>query len=462
MALTPRDQRDVAWHSLQGLKKYNNGFGGTLTEAIKENGLDFEVHTYPLQANVKGKFVRPEGYHVIVRPETETVSQAIYGICGSQWKPVQNLMIAELLEPIMSQFTIDAIGSVNDGADLIIALKSADFEINGEQLTENLILRDSKKPGVSLQFKLFNTRLFCTNQLPSIGKAASFTSPIVHGNGASDQLKFQADILPLLAKARTKARASFVQMGQKKLTSEEIEKALAYIYPNQKLPGRARTLHTLVSAEVDLESLNQERVGELDNIFRNYQSAQERVLEQRKEAQLLMEEFNDLHSGLANTSWALFNAVSERADHSQGRADEMVAWSSLFGLRAAEKDRAFNAALGLVDASALADAIEYTPTARPRRARTGRPARVLTPEEEVRAQAAAEKRAERLARRQVSGMTPQQEREAKQVARDAKVAARLAKAQADVDKLVARAEAIKAREASARALLEARMAVPTN
>ena len=42
------------------------------------------------------------------------------------------------------------------------------------------------------------------------------------------------------------------------------------------------------------------------------------------------------------------------------------------------------------------------------------------------------------------------------------MAARLAKAQADVDKLVARAEAIKAREASARALLEARMAVPTN
>lgn len=51
----------------------------------------------------------------------------------------------------------------------------------------------------------------------------------------------------------------------------------------------------------------------------------------------LLNKFNDEFPQVANTSWALYQAITEHADHREGRKNEAVGESILYGNRAKEK-----------------------------------------------------------------------------------------------------------------------------
>ena len=79
-----------------------------------------------------------------------------------------------------------------------------------------------------------------------------------------------------------------------------------------------------------------------------YESARSNTMTTRKEVEALFYKHNDEFPQTANTAWAVYNAAVEHADFrdSGGKGDQWA--SALFGIRAAEKAKAFDMAYALV------------------------------------------------------------------------------------------------------------------
>lgn len=349
-------ERALGWHTFRGGRQFGGEpKGTTVSEALADMSLDFTVSIAPLTTVIDGVPTSIPGKHALVRNGDRP---SVYGIVGPVYNALQNSDVAKLLDPLTETYGLDTVASGADGRDLLVVLKTQPTTINGDEIQEYLYFLDSKDGIRSVQCALTPVRLYCTNQLVTGLKAASFSAQVKHIEGVAGHIGFNLNIMQLMEGARRQLHETFEAMGKRRMTQEEIDDLLTRVFPEPSVPRRVALLHTLAAAtqatngELDdkfRETLDPDQLAATDQAQSNYESNLRLVPILRNDARTLIGTFNDQNSAFANTGWAVYNAIVELADFRGTRAaPENTAKSALFGDRAREKERAFAGVMNLI------------------------------------------------------------------------------------------------------------------
>jgi phage/plasmid-like protein (TIGR03299 family) len=134
-------------------------------EALISAGLDFTVKVMPAFYGPKRS---AEPYNFIVR----TDEPRVLGVCKGRYTPLQNSVMAEIVEPL-TNVRLDTMGTFGNGEKVWILLKLADctFEVrSGDYVDHYILLVNGHDGSTSIQIGIIPFRLWCANQFPMLGK----------------------------------------------------------------------------------------------------------------------------------------------------------------------------------------------------------------------------------------------------------------------------------------------------
>ena len=129
-----------------------------------------------------------------------------------------------------------------------------------------------------------------------------------------------------------------------KIEEKEVEKVLTSAYPDASKPRRLSISNQITADDVPKEVWTNLLLDRKD-LVEEWERRQDRVKTIRDGARDRFHVFNEEHSNLANTPWAVWQAVVETEDYRNGHKDSSTA---LFGMRAETKARAFQTAFSFV------------------------------------------------------------------------------------------------------------------
>lgn len=187
----------------------------SVTEGLRQTGLDFEVKLHTLQTVVAEPVIGPDGdlgmqttAHELTRHRATVGHFADgtvrpFGPVGSRYQPIQPVEVAEIGQSVVDEAggSLLALGMYGEplGSRLYMAFDLGDFEVGGQDkhnLALTIVAANDGTGGVVGQ--LAPVRLQCTNQTSGIfGRRRSSRFTIRHTSGASVRVQEVRDALGL-------------------------------------------------------------------------------------------------------------------------------------------------------------------------------------------------------------------------------------------------------------------------
>lgn len=280
--------RTPAWH---GLGKVLPG-PMTTEEAIEYAGLDWEVELRQVhRPNNAGDLVALEDRFAVIRKD----SDAVLGIVGSTYKPLQNKEQASFLDAVVGEgCRIDTAGSLHGGKKVWFLCKMADcFEVIPDDVVEPYLLTTNGHDGnLSWSALMTGVRVVCQNTL-------TIALDALEGSGRGRVAK------PRGLKLRHDGRMT-----------ENIEQARVAL-------GLARTKAERMEEEAKALVRSQMRTADLTAFF--VEQVERLKLHKEREELVLADLAARLDSptnslpGMRGTAWQAFNVWSEWVDHAPRR-----------------------------------------------------------------------------------------------------------------------------------------------
>lgn len=309
------------------------------TEAFEIAGLNWTAEKRPVFFMGADGPVQSLDHCSIVRSDCD----ALLGIHGSGYTPVQNSALINLLDYLREDVKIESVLSIRGGRKVFVtaSINAEDEVVPGDKVRRYIHAFNSYDGTSGFGVFFSDVRLFCANQLSYLtGKAA--TTANTDGSGlrmkhTASVTKFAEALPQLIDLERRSFRRSIDElraMSQVKLTTELARRVLESTYADKlakpikdKASGapRPRTLADL---------------PEIDTIRNHYAGDTGLGI-------------NDV-PGVSGTVYALFNAITQHESWNTGRSkDEVerarVRLESLWGGAGAQRiDRAREACLALV------------------------------------------------------------------------------------------------------------------
>lgn len=310
--------REVPWHG-KG-KIVDNAL--TAEEAIVQAGLDWKVALH--EVCLAGEpvpdmylVVRQDVFNAAGSVQEAVENGAVLGNVGSRYHPVQNRDLFRFFDPVVdpNEGAFYHTGGALKGGKVVwfLAKVPGDFYIVDDDKVENYLLLASSHDGsLPVLAKHTPVRVVCANTLAMSLNIKSTEVRIPHTESAEARLAVAHTVLGLATK-----RVELVQAAAEHLLSYQV---------GQKVLGRF--LKRLMPSKPELEG----------------EDVSARTAKQREMIEILFmgTETNTL-PGMEGTGWALYNAVTEYADHhkpAQAATDKLHRmW---FGGAEGLKLRAFN------------------------------------------------------------------------------------------------------------------------
>jgi len=329
--------REPAWHRI----------GRVFTEpisvssAVKEAGLDYQVTTEPLYYGEN--FVPVPRKRAIVRGVTSDDPQdRVFGIAGENYCVISNEEIAKLIDPLAERWPLDTIGALGHGETIFVTLNAGEVEIGGEEVQQYFLLTDRKDGKGALTIAFVPLRVVCQNTLITGLRRSSVSVSVRHYLSVSDETRAWVDLVKLAEEAETEVVEVLRLMAQTELSALDIESVLESAYP---LPAVTRRMSALGQFETLLGGTDFAQKIEREKTV--WKARFDRALKLRSSAREVLERFNDENPKLANSAWAVYNVIVELEDWREGR-EQSIEKSAIFGARADRKKRAFEAAYAKV------------------------------------------------------------------------------------------------------------------
>lgn len=331
--------RELPWHNL----------GLTLPEpispieAVSKAGLDYAVETFPVTTTAFGQTFEVSNKVAIVRePTADDPEPRVFGYAGSDYEVVTNLDLAHMLEGLSQDWPLETIGALGYGERVFMTLDAGNDEVNGETIRKFLLVTDDKTGGGSLKVAFTPVRVVCTNTLSLGLSQATFTAAVSHNKGAKDETEFRVQLMAQAKKAEQASMEVMRRMAITKVVDEQVAEVLAAAYQYPTMPKKVALYNELQSGLISDIILPEVQAAQLLKVTETYDYYKGRVDEFRAGALHLFEKFNDEFPDVAQTSWAIYNAVAECSDFRRGGKN--IEESVVFGERSREKRRAFEVA----------------------------------------------------------------------------------------------------------------------
>jgi phage/plasmid-like protein (TIGR03299 family) len=283
----------------------------TAQEAVTKAKLNYEVLTEPIQTT-KSKTIA--GYKRVFRGDTDRT----FGIVGEDFTPIQNLRLAELVEPIVQHAdrlaTFETAGSIYNGEFVYFLLNLRDFKLaNGENHKSYLAMMMGHGGKKAITAILTNVRIVCKNTINQALGEGDKLFKVKHTLRAEERLIDELRVLAIANKRSEEYAVAANKMLNIAMSMDEANKLLKSLMPSDS---------TAASNNRD----------EVIALFRKGKGNEGKTL------------------------WDWVNGVTEYADHhgrirvTEGRDEgDVRVYNSLLGTGAKLKDRAWELALNLAD-----------------------------------------------------------------------------------------------------------------
>ena len=328
-------RREPAWHQL-GVT-FNEPL--SVIEAARRAGILYEIYKTPLFASIIDEPLVTNRFALVRAPTYDDPVSRVLGTVGDRYTVLQNQELAAKLNPLGEKWPVETVGALGYGETVFFSLDAGNDEVGGDEIRKFFLLSDTKDGTQTLRIAFTPVRVVCQNTLMIGLQLSTSQVSLKHFESLGEDLDFHLTLTKIMQAEQEASMNALKALTMKKVVEEQIEEILSqtYLYPVR--PKRAGILDDLPP-----DSIPASMAAKYTVMLTNYEKGKERVDLLRAGAHTLYEKFNDEHSHLAKTAWAIYNAIVETEDYRRGgNAQE----SALFGARARTKVRAFRAALGV-------------------------------------------------------------------------------------------------------------------
>lgn len=336
-------RREPAWHRLGEVFPADEKL--TATDAMTRVDMMFNVDKYQQYIQLPdGTYLPTKSFSVVREPTADDNEYRVLATVGKEWTALQATDLGNMLDPISVKYPVETAGAIGHGEKIFISLDAGDAKIAGEDHNLYWLVSDARDGTGSLSIAFTPVRVVCQNTLVAGLNSAKVAINIKHQKSIHHDTEFYLSIFSEMASIQQDTVTAMDSLASVTIDESQVKSIIHTAYPNASRPARLNLSDGIkaddVPASTWLKILN-DRKGKLEQ----YESRQARVQNIRDHANTLYETFNEAHSNLARTPWAVYNAVVENEDYRRGhdQSDTM-----LFGSRAESKAKAFSKALSLV------------------------------------------------------------------------------------------------------------------
>jgi uncharacterized protein DUF932 len=335
-----------AWHNI-AKRIFAEDEAITARQAMAEVAGDIQVVRSPLWAEIDGNQFKVEDQTAIFRkPTVDDASTKFLGLASDAWALDSYADLAASLDDLAKSYRVETAGLLQDGGLAFLCFRAEDWAVRGDAMRSYFAANFSLTPGVGHKVLHSPVRVVCWNTNTMADQQATINLAIPHTSDAKQRIKLAAKLVGQFVEMKDKAKAIFEAFADKPVTQKDVDTILYAAFTLPALPAKLRLIKqqlTEVEAKAFKGALTADMLADLVKEQERYDKQCENVLRLREEAQKRFEMFEPVK--LRGTAWAAYNAVTEVSDWREGRnADE----GALFGARAKEKSRAYEAAVSLV------------------------------------------------------------------------------------------------------------------
>jgi len=347
-------RRQPAWHRIGTVMDEDL----TVSQAMQHVDVGFEIYTTPTYVEVNGQYIKTADlgqtstgrstseYNAIMRePTTDDPQHRVLSVVGGQWTPIQTRELAEYLDPISKKYPVETIGAIGHGEKIFITLDAGERTIAGEHHHLYYLITDHRDGTGALTIAFTPVRVVCQNTLTTGLNSAKISTALKHNKQIKQDAQWWIRIMNNMLTSQDQVVAQLERLAHYKLEDGDVNKVLGVSYPEPSRPRKLSLTKDItpddVSKDTWLTILNDTK--DMQMKFEQKKENQDKI---RNAALSRFHVFNDEQPQLANTPWALWQAVVETEDYRKGWEVRNTS-SALFGVRAATKARAFKSVSAL-------------------------------------------------------------------------------------------------------------------
>jgi len=336
-------RREPAWHRLGEVFPADEKM--TATQAMERADIMFGIDKHPQVVKMAdGTELATDSFAVVREPTVDDPEPRVLATVGKEWTAIQARDLGEMLDPISKRFPVETAGAIGQGEKIFITLDAGASSIAGEDHKLFWLVTDHRDGTGALSIAFTPVRVVCQNTLITGLRSSKVSVNLKHNKSIAVDTSFYLDIFNQMARTQETVVEAMNSLTKVTLKKEQVADIMSAAYPTASKPNRLKLSDGIsaddVPAKVWMRILN-DRKDQVEE----FEKRQARVTRIRDNAQERVDIFNQEFTSLANTPWAVYNAIVETEDYRRGWDGSGTA---LFGQRAEAKARAFNKALSYV------------------------------------------------------------------------------------------------------------------
>ena len=334
--------RQPAWHRLG--KVFSEGEKVTASEGMRKADILFGIDKHPQIVKMEdGKELETGSYAVVREPTSDDPEHRVLATVGKEWTAIQAKDLGKMLDPISEKFPVETVGAIGDGEKIFLSMDAGGSKIAGEDHELYWLVTDHRDGTGAMSIAFTPVRVVCQNTLITGLRSAKVSVNLKHNKSIQTDASFYLDILNQMARTQENVVNAMNSMTKTRLKERQVQSVMTSAYPTASRPARLKLSANITADDVPSNVwkriLNDKK--EQKEVWEKRQSRVDRVKDSAMER---LDVFNQEFPKLADTPWAVYNAIVETEDYRRGHDKSGTA---LFGGRAEAKARAFNKALDL-------------------------------------------------------------------------------------------------------------------
>ncbi len=326
------ERREPIWKQLgSNTSTGGAGKGATVTQVAEEAGIDYGVTTEPLfyQSPVTKRMVKTDRV-AIVRPAFGKSKEAMLGVATGDYQPLQNHELFHLLDPLTQQWPVETLGALGNGETVFVTLAAGSAEVGGDEVRQYLLASNWHDGTTALKIAATPVRVVCMNTLIMGLEKASIRESVTHTRQILREAQLATQLVAEVRRTQDAAVTALRELVKITVPGAKMASILAAVYPEKAEPAR---LVRMERAKKSGNLLTDEEVAEALNMRIDVEQQRKRAIDLRLATLDRLEAFNDSRPKVANTAWAVYQAVTELENYRVGGNDQQAARSILFGER---------------------------------------------------------------------------------------------------------------------------------
>ena len=331
------DARRVAWNTLGDVSTYRQSPSEVIPhvrrdlEMMQPSAMIIDGHTVPVEGKSQVLMVSPDG----IKPLSEVSTNRFHLTDYNDFIPI--------FERVAEIHPVETCGLMTNGT-MFIVFKGADFDVAGSDAHKMYYVANiSVTPGMSTHIHSSPIRISCENMNSWAMRKATDLITIPHTTDTLRWMELATTVLTGLDKTDDLIKTVFNQLARHKVTDEEVQGIIESAHPTPKEPRKVKVARTH-----GIHKLNDDDRDMVQKLISNY----ERNLELAKSLQeFTLENYHRINEevpAFAGSAYAVYNAVTEVADHRKALRGSINPESVMYGSRNKEKIRAFEASYALI------------------------------------------------------------------------------------------------------------------